>query len=42
MSLFRLFQIFTIVADVSKENDVKNIIDSTVKHFGQLDILVTI
>lgn len=30
----------TLVADVSKEEDAKRIISETVKHFGQLDVLV--
>lgn len=29
-----------IIADVSRENDVKNLIEKTVKKFGKLDILV--
>ena len=32
--------ILTIIGDVSIENDVKNIVESTIKFFGQLDILV--
>lgn len=32
--------IFTVLGDVSKEHDVANIIESTIKFFGQLDILV--
>jgi NAD(P)-dependent dehydrogenase (short-subunit alcohol dehydrogenase family) len=31
---------FVIVADVSKETDVKRIVDSTIDKFGKLDILV--
>jgi len=31
---------FIIVADMYKENDVKNIIDSTIEHYGRLDILI--
>lgn len=36
------FQIFKVIGDVSKESDVKNILDSTINHFGKLDILVSI
>jgi len=31
---------FIVVADLLKENDVKNIIDSTIEHYGRLDILI--
>ncbi|PKL37106.1 SDR family oxidoreductase [Candidatus Peregrinibacteria bacterium HGW-Peregrinibacteria-1] len=34
------FQVKSIKADVSSENEVKNMIDFTVKSFGSLDILV--
>ena len=35
-----LFQPFLIIADLTKEADTKNVLESTVKHFGKLDILV--
>ncbi|XP_018047391.1 PREDICTED: 3-oxoacyl-[acyl-carrier-protein] reductase FabG-like isoform X2 [Atta colombica] len=31
---------FIITGDLANENDVKNIIDSTIKHYGKLDVLV--
>ncbi|XP_018373174.1 PREDICTED: L-xylulose reductase-like isoform X2 [Trachymyrmex cornetzi] len=31
---------FVVVGDLANENDVKNIIDSTIKHYGKLDVLV--
>ncbi|CAH0579148.1 unnamed protein product [Chrysodeixis includens] len=30
----------TLVADVTKENDAKRIVNDTIKHFGKLDILI--
>ncbi len=33
-------QVFSIKADISKQNDCLNLIESTISHFGQLDILV--
>ena len=36
-----MFQkVLVIEADVNNEQDVKKVVDSTVKHFGQLDVLV--
>ena len=35
-------QVLTIEADVNNDEDVKRIVESTVQHFGQLDILVGI
>ncbi|XP_046862667.1 3-oxoacyl-[acyl-carrier-protein] reductase FabG-like [Xenia sp. Carnegie-2017] len=32
--------VLVIEADVNNEQDVKKVVDSTVKHFGQLDVLV--
>ena len=37
-----LTQVLTIEADVNNEDDVKRTIESTMKHFGQLDILVSL
>jgi NAD(P)-dependent dehydrogenase (short-subunit alcohol dehydrogenase family) len=34
--------VLTIEADVNNEDDVKRTIESTMKHFGQLDILVSL
>ena len=34
-------QPMTIVGDLSKESDVERVIDTTVKQFGQIDILVS-
>lgn len=31
---------FTVVGDISKEGDVKNILDSTINHYKKLDILI--
>ncbi|KAG5315569.1 DCXR reductase, partial [Pseudoatta argentina] len=31
---------FIITGDLANENDVKNIIDSTIKHYGKLDVLI--
>ncbi|KYQ57786.1 3-oxoacyl-[acyl-carrier-protein] reductase [Trachymyrmex zeteki] len=31
---------FIVTGDIANENDVKNIIDSTIKHYGKLDVLV--
>ena len=31
---------FIIMADLANENDVKNIIDLTIKHYGKLDVLI--
>ena len=31
---------FFVVGDVRNENDVKNVIDKTIKKFGRIDILV--
>lgn len=31
---------FIVTGDLTNENETKNIIDSTVKHFGKLDVLV--
>ena len=31
---------FVVPADITNEADVKNVIDSTVKHYGRLDVLV--
>ena len=31
---------FVVTGDVTNEADVENIIDSTVKHYGRLDVLV--
>jgi len=31
---------FVIIGDLTNENDVKNIIDLTIKHYGKLDVLV--
>ncbi|KYN38689.1 3-oxoacyl-[acyl-carrier-protein] reductase [Trachymyrmex septentrionalis] len=31
---------FIVTGDLANENDVKNIIDSTIKHYGKLDVLV--
>ncbi|XP_011165069.2 3-oxoacyl-[acyl-carrier-protein] reductase FabG [Solenopsis invicta] len=31
---------FVITGEITNENDMKNIIDSTIKHFGKLDVLV--
>jgi NADP-dependent 3-hydroxy acid dehydrogenase YdfG len=31
---------FVITGELTNENDVKNIIDSTIKHFGKLDVLI--
>lgn len=31
---------FIIVGDVGNEDDVKNILESTINHYGKLDILV--
>ena len=33
-------QPLTIVGDVTNESDVKKIIDSTIEHFGRIDVLV--
>lgn len=33
-------EIFTLSADVSKEEDCKRLVEDTVKHFGKLDILI--
>ncbi len=33
-------EVVTIVADVTKEEDCQHVIDTTVKHFGQLHILI--
>ena len=33
-------QPFVVVGDLTKEEDVRRMIDSTVEHFGRLDILV--
>jgi short-subunit dehydrogenase len=32
--------LFTVVADVSKENDCKNFIETTASHYGGLDVLI--
>ena len=37
-----LIQVLTIKGDVNNEEDVKNIVESTIQHFGQIDILVRI
>lgn len=29
-----------VVGDVTKEEDAKNVIDATIKHFGKLDVLI--
>ena len=39
--LFYILKPLTIVGDLSKEGDVERIIDTTVKNFGQIDILVS-
>ncbi|EGI66779.1 3-oxoacyl-[acyl-carrier-protein] reductase [Acromyrmex echinatior] len=31
---------FSVTGDLANENDVKNIIDSTIKHYGKIDVLV--
>ncbi|XP_011705532.1 PREDICTED: 11-beta-hydroxysteroid dehydrogenase-like 2, partial [Wasmannia auropunctata] len=31
---------FIVTGELTNENDVKNIIDSTIKHYGKLDVLV--
>jgi len=31
---------FIVIGELTNENDVKNIIDSTIKHYGKLDVLV--
>jgi len=31
---------FIVTGDLANENDVKNIIDSTIKHYGKLDVLI--
>ena len=31
---------FIITGDLANENDLKNIIDLTIKHYGKLDVLV--
>ena len=31
---------FIVTGDLANENDVKNIIDSTIKHYSKLDVLV--
>ncbi|XP_018395013.1 PREDICTED: 3-oxoacyl-[acyl-carrier-protein] reductase FabG-like [Cyphomyrmex costatus] len=31
---------FIVIGDLANENDVKNIIDSTIKHYGKLDVLI--
>jgi len=31
---------FIVTGEMTNEDDVKNIIDSTIKHYGKLDILV--
>ena len=36
------FKPLTIVGDLSKECDVEKVIDTTVKEFGQIDILVSL
>jgi len=38
--LFPIFQPLSIVGDITNEEDVKRIVEETVKHFGRLDILV--
>lgn len=34
-------KVLTIQADVNCDTNVKHMVDSTIKHFGQLDILVS-
>ena len=31
---------FIVTGELTNENDVKNIIDSTIKHYGKLDVLI--
>jgi len=31
---------FIVTGDLANKNDVKNIIDSTIKHYGKLDVLI--
>lgn len=31
---------FIVTGELTNENDVKNIIDSTIEHYGRLDVLV--
>ena len=38
--LFPIFQPLSIVGDITNEEDVKRIVEETVKHFGRLDVLV--
>ncbi|XP_014478341.1 PREDICTED: 3-oxoacyl-[acyl-carrier-protein] reductase FabG [Dinoponera quadriceps] len=33
-------KIFVVTGELTNENDVKNIIDQTIKHYGKLDVLV--
>ena len=35
-----ILQILLVTGDLTKENEVTDIVDSGVKHFGSLDVLV--
>lgn len=40
MYSFPFFQVLSVAADVTKDEDCKRLIDDTIAHFGRLDILV--
>ena len=41
MCSFNYLQIFTVLGDLSKDEDVKRVLDETIAHFDKLDILVS-